>query len=43
VLGDEDPEAFREYVIRIAREQLGLSLPGDQVFIDRSFVQSKNN
>ena len=40
VLGDEDPEAFRDYVIRIAREQLGLSLPGDQVFIDRSFVQS---
>ena len=40
VLGDEDPEAFRDYVIRIAREQLGLSLPGDQIFIDRSFVQS---
>jgi len=40
VLNDEDPEAFRDYVIRIAREQLGLSLPGDQVFIDSSFVQS---
>ena len=41
VLSDEDPEAFRDYVVRIAREQLGLSLPGDQVFIDRSFVESK--
>jgi len=40
VLNDEDPEAFRDYVIRIAREQLDLSLPGDQVFIDSSFVQS---
>ena len=39
VLGDDDPEAFEDYVVRIAREQLGLSLPGDQVFIDRSFVQ----
>ena len=41
VLSDEDPEAFRDYVVRIAREQLGLSLPGDQVFIDRSFVEAK--
>jgi cell division protein FtsB len=40
VLSDKDPEAFRDYVIRIAREQLGLSLPGDQVFVDRSFVQT---
>ena len=40
VLNDDDPEAFRDYVIRVAREQLGLSLPGDQVFIDRSFMQS---
>ena len=40
VLNDDDPDAFRDYIIRIAREQLGLSLPGDQVYIDRSFVQA---
>ena len=40
VLQNDDPEVFRDYVIRIAREQLGLSLPGDQVFIDRSLFKS---
>ena len=40
VLQNDDPEVFRDYVIRTAREQLGLSLPGDQVFIDRSLFQS---
>jgi len=36
VLRNEDPELYYEYVIRIARERLGLSLPGDQLFIDRA-------
>ena len=36
VLDNEDPDIFRDYVIRTARERLGLSLPGDQVFIDRA-------
>ena len=36
VLNNEDPDIFRDYVIRTARERLGLSLPGDQVFIDRA-------
>ena len=40
VLRNDDPEVFRDYVIRTAREQLGLSLPGDQVFIDRSLFKS---
>lgn len=40
VLQNDDPEVFRDYVIRVAREQLGLSLPGDQVFIDRSLFKS---
>jgi len=40
VLNNDDPEVFRDYVIRTAREQLGLSLPGDQVFIDRSLFKS---
>ena len=40
VLQNGDPEVFRDYVIRTAREQLGLSLPGDQVFIDRSLFKS---
>ena len=40
VLQNNDPEVFRDYVIRTAREQLGLSLPGDQVFIDRSLFKS---
>jgi len=39
VLQNDDPEVFRDYVIRTAREQLGLSLPGDQVFIDRSLFK----
>ena len=40
VLQNDDPEVFRDYVIRTAREQLGLSLPGDQVFIDRSLFKA---
>jgi len=36
VLNNEDPDLYFDYVIRIARERLGLSLPGDQVFIDRA-------
>jgi cell division protein FtsB len=40
VLNNDDPEVFRDYVVRTAREQLGLSLPGDQVFIDRSLFKS---
>ena len=36
VLDNDDPEIFEDYVIRTARERLGLSLPGDQVFIDRA-------
>ena len=36
VLDNDDPEIFRDFVIRTARERLGLSLPGDQVFIDRA-------
>jgi len=36
VLNNEDPEIFRDFVVRTARERLGLSLPGDQVFIDRA-------
>ena len=43
VLQNDDPEVFRDYVIRTAREQLGLSLPGDQVFIDRSLFRSNSN
>ena len=43
VLNNDDPEVFRDYVIRTAREQLGLSLPGDQVFIDRSLFKSGQN
>ena len=39
VLQNDDPEVFRDYVVRTAREQLGLSLPGDQVFIDRSLFK----
>jgi len=38
VLENEDPEVFEDYVIRTARERLGLSLPGDQVFIDRALI-----
>ena len=41
VLENNGPEVFRDYVIRTAREQLGLSLPGDQVFIDRSLYKSE--
>jgi len=41
VLNNDDPEVFRDYVIRTAREQLGLSLPGDRVFIDRSLFKSE--
>jgi len=40
VLENDDPEVFRDYVIRTARERLGLALPGDQLFIDRA--QQKN-
>ena len=40
VLENDDPEVFRDYVIRNARERLGLSLPGDQVFIDRASFKS---
>lgn len=40
VLSNDDPEVFRDYVIRTARERLGLSLPGDQVFIDRALFKS---
>lgn len=40
VLESDDPEVFNDYVVRVAREQLGLSLPGDQVFIDRSLFKS---
>ncbi len=40
VLENKNPEVFRDYVINTAREQLGLSLPGDQVFIDRSLFKS---
>ena len=36
VLNNDDPEIFRDFVVRTARERLGLSLPGDQVFIDRA-------
>ena len=36
VLANEDPDIFRDFVVRTARERLGLSLPGDQVFIDRA-------
>ena len=36
VLDNDDPEIFRDFVVRTARERLGLSLPGDQVFIDRA-------
>jgi cell division protein FtsB len=35
VLNNDDPDIFRDFVIRTARERLGLSLPGDHVFIDR--------
>jgi len=41
VLDNDDPEVFRDYVIRTARERLGLSLPGDQVFIDRASFKSQ--
>ena len=40
VLNNNDPDVFRDYVIRTARERLGLSLPGDQMFIDRAFFKS---
>ena len=40
VLNNDDPEVFRDYVICTARERLGLSLPGDQMFIDRAFFKS---
>jgi len=40
VLRNDDPDVFRDYVIRTARERLGLSLPGDQMFIDRAFFKS---
>jgi len=40
VLENDDPEVFRDYVVRTARERLGLSLPGDQVFIDRALFKS---
>lgn len=36
VLRNDDPDIFSDHVIRTARERLGLSLPGDQVFIDRA-------
>lgn len=36
VLNNDDPDIFRDHVIRTARERLGLSLPGDQVFVDRA-------
>ena len=41
VLQNKNPEVFRDYVVRTAREQLGLSLPGDRVFIDRSLFKSE--
>jgi cell division protein FtsB len=41
VLQNDDPEALRDYVIRTAREKLGLSLPGDQVFIDRALFRTE--
>jgi cell division protein FtsB len=37
VLDNNDPDVFRDYVVRTARERLGLSLPGDRIFIDRSY------
>jgi len=40
VLNNDDPDVFRDYVIRTARERLGLSLPGDRMFIDRAFFKS---
>ena len=40
VLENDDPDVFRDYVVRTARERLGLSLPGDQVFIDRALFKS---
>ena len=40
VLENDDPDVFRDYVIRTARERLGLSLPGDQVFIDRALFRT---
>ena len=38
VLDNDDPDIFQDYVIRTARERLGLSLPGDQVYIDRALL-----
>ena len=40
VLSNDDPEVFRDYVIRTARDRLDLSLPGDQVFKDRAQFKS---
>ncbi|MCL2106521.1 MAG: septum formation initiator family protein [Oscillospiraceae bacterium] len=40
ILANDDPAAFEEFVIRTARERLGLSMPGDKVFIDPATVQA---
>ena len=42
VLENDDPEVFRDYVIRTARERLDLSLPGDLIFKNRALYQSSN-
>jgi cell division protein FtsB len=34
ILEQANPVAFENYVLRTAREKLGLSLPGDKVYVD---------
>ncbi len=36
ILAEDDQAAFEAYVLRTARERLGLSLPGDKVYVDAS-------
>jgi cell division protein FtsB len=34
ILTQDDQATFEAYVLRTARERLGLSLPGDKVYVD---------
>ncbi|MDR1927685.1 MAG: septum formation initiator family protein [Oscillospiraceae bacterium] len=40
ILAEDNEAAFEDYVLRTAREHLGLSLPGDRAFIDPAVLQA---
>ncbi|MDR1463777.1 MAG: septum formation initiator family protein [Oscillospiraceae bacterium] len=39
ILQTQDPQVFASYIKQAAREQLGLVLPGEWVYVDRSIVE----